>query len=73
MILKSRLMLFAATRGFWIQKLKNEREEIEKMLAENEIKLAEYEEKVAKCERQFDALKQEKNMILNTHEDDLLN
>lgn len=56
-----------------IQKLKNEREEIEKMLAENEIKLAEYEEKVAKCERQFDALKQEKNMILNTHEDDLLN
>ena len=56
-----------------IQKLKNEREEIEKMLAENEIRLAEYEEKVAKCERQFDALKQEKNMILNTHEDDLLN
>jgi 16S rRNA C967 or C1407 C5-methylase (RsmB/RsmF family) len=56
-----------------IQKLKNEREEIEKMLAENEIKLAEYEEKVAKCERQFDALKQEKDMILNTHEDDLLN
>ena len=56
-----------------IQKLKNEREEIEKMLAENEIKLAEYEEKVAKCERQFDALKQEKDMVLNTHEDDLLN
>ena len=48
-------------------------EEIEKMLAENEIKLAEYEEKVAKCERQFDALKQEKDMVLNTHEDDLLN
>ena len=56
-----------------IQKIKNEREEIERMLAENEIKLAEYEEKVAKCERQFDALKQEKDMVLNTHEDDLLN
>jgi 16S rRNA C967 or C1407 C5-methylase (RsmB/RsmF family) len=56
-----------------IQKLKNEREEIEKMLAENEIKLAEYEEKVAKCERQFDALKQEKDMILNTIDDDVLN
>lgn len=56
-----------------IQKLKNEREEIEKMLAENEIKLAEYEEKVAKCERQFDALKQEKDMVLNTIDDDVLN
>jgi 16S rRNA C967 or C1407 C5-methylase (RsmB/RsmF family) len=56
-----------------IQKLKNEREEIEKMLAENEIKLAEYEEKVAKCERQFDALKQEKGIALNTIEDEVLN
>ena len=56
-----------------IQKLKNEREEIEKMLAENEIKLAEYEEKVAKCERQFDALKQEKDMVLNNIDDDVLN
>ena len=53
-----------------IQKLKNEREEIEKMLAENEIKLAEYEEKVAKCERQFDALKQEKGIALNSIIDD---
>jgi len=56
-----------------IQKLKNEREEIEKMLAENEIKLAEYEEKVAKYERQFDALKQEKGIALNTIEDEVLN
>ena len=56
-----------------IQKLKNEREEIEKMLAENEIKLAEYEEKVAKCERQFDALKQEKGIALNAIEDEVLN
>ena len=56
-----------------IQKLKNEREEIERMLAENEIKLAEYEKKVAMCEREFDALKHEKDMILNTIDDDVLN
>ena len=56
-----------------IQKIKNEREEIEKMLAENEIKLAEYEKKVAMCEREFDALKHEKDMILNTIDDDVLN
>lgn len=56
-----------------IQKIKNEREEIERMLAENEIKLAEYEKKVAMCEREFDALKHEKDMILNTIDDDVLN
>ena len=56
-----------------IQKIKNEREEIERMLAENEIKFAEYEKKVAMCEREFDALKHEKDMILNTIDDDVLN
>lgn len=56
-----------------IQKIKNEREDIERMLAENEIKLAEYKKKVAKCERDFDALKHEKDMILNTIDDDILN
>ena len=56
-----------------IQKIKNEREEIERMLAENEIKLAEYEKKVAMCERESDALKHEKDMILNTIDDDVLN
>ncbi len=31
------------------------------------------EKKVAMCEREFDALKHEKDMILNTIDDDVLN
>ena len=56
-----------------IQKIKNEREVIERQLAENEIKIEEYRRKVAKYEMDMDSMKHEKDMILNSINDDALN
>lgn len=56
-----------------IQKIKNEREEIERQLAENEIKIEEYRRKVAKYEMDMDSMKHEKDLVLNSINDNAVN
>ena len=46
-----------------IQKIKNEREDIEKKLAQNEIKLADYKKKKAKIDMAISSLKNEEDML----------
>lgn len=53
-----------------IQKIKNEREDIERQLAENEIKIEEYRKKVTKYEIDMDSMKHEKDMVLSAINDD---